>query len=388
MRVVHYSDSFSLLTETFVYAFVTELERQGLDNYVLCRMRKNESTRPFDKVQVVAPPNRYHPLRIAHRVVAEFTRVRKTEYLWPMRRRALEARVARIRPQVMHVHFGPEAVLIAPAARKLGIPLIASFYGYDISRLPHDPVWRGHYEGLWEQLAAVAVLSKDMKREVVRLGCPADRARIIHVSTNLSPSRLEERSEIRRLVSVGRLAEKKGHDDAIRALHVVVQRYPHVHLDIVGEGPQRPQLEALIAELGLDAHVSLIGALPLSGALQALGDADAFVLCSKTAPDGDKEGTPTVLVEAQLKGLPCVTTMHAGIPEMVPEENHWLLGPEGDARDAAARIIRLIEASADQLSAVRHGGLRFVEEHFNLARETGKLRALYQEVIPSSPPSV
>jgi colanic acid/amylovoran biosynthesis glycosyltransferase len=105
--------------------------------------------------------------------------------------------------------------------------------------------------------------------------------------------------------------------------------------------------------------------------------ADAFLLPSKTAPNGNREGTPTVLVEAQATGLPCVTTRHAGIPEMIPEAHHDLVVPEGNVAALADTLCTLATRPVDDLAEMAKLGRQKVEQDFNLSGEVEKLSGLY-----------
>jgi glycosyltransferase involved in cell wall biosynthesis len=109
--------------------------------------------------------------------------------------------------------------------------------------------------------------------------------------------------------------------------------------------------------------------------------ADAFVLPSKTASTGDREGTPTVLVEAQASGLPCIATEHAGIPEMIPEANQDLLLPEGDPDALADRLRKLMALSVEELGKIAERGRGKVEADFCLSSEVEKLKNIYWDVI-------
>jgi glycosyltransferase involved in cell wall biosynthesis len=109
-------------------------------------------------------------------------------------------------------------------------------------------------------------------------------------------------------------------------------------------------------------------------------DADAFLLPSKTAPDGDREGTPTVLVEAQCIGLPCVSTRHAGIPEMIPESNHHLLSDEGDISGLSESLYYLSELDVEFLRKISRYGREMMEKSFNLVREVEDLVCVYNYV--------
>lgn len=381
MRVVHFCKSFSPLSQTFIYDYVTELECQGVDNRVLTMERKNESDRPLGNVTVVSKPARWNPRRLYYRAEATLGLRHVVTSSWPMIRSRLQQAVARMQPDVVHAHFGDMGVLLAPVAEALGIPLVVSFYGYDVSRLAQRDFWREAYATLWGKTHAVTVLSKEMHRATAVLGCCSEKIHTVHLGKDLNAFAYRlSRGRIKNFLSVGRLTAKKGHLDAIRAFEQVAGRGHDVHLKIVGAGTLQGALSAYVREHELQETVDLVGALPNADVARALRQADAFVLCSKTAPDGDREGTPTVLVEAQATGLPCVSTRHAGILEMIPQENHSLLAEEGNVTDVANCIRTLLSASREEIQAIAKRGRAKVEEEFNLTTEVEKLRTLYDEM--------
>ncbi|WP_251965223.1 glycosyltransferase [Salinibacter ruber] len=112
--------------------------------------------------------------------------------------------------------------------------------------------------------------------------------------------------------------------------------------------------------------------------------ADAFLLPSKTVPSGDQEGTPIVLVESQATGLPCVTTRHAGIPEMIPESNHHLLVEEGDIEGMSDRLCRVAQMDVDELQIIAQQGREKIENEFSLTGEVQKLRCIYESVVSAT----
>jgi colanic acid/amylovoran biosynthesis glycosyltransferase len=194
--------------------------------------------------------------------------------------------------------------------------------------------------------------------------------------------------QIRRLISVGRLVEKKGHLDAIAAVGKAIASGLDLNLTIIGTGPLRSAIEQSIERLGLKDRIQLCGSVPNGEVLRLMRESDALLLCSKTAEDGDQEGTPTVIVEAQALGLPCITTIHAGIPEMLPEEHHHLLAPEGDVSSISERIIALCAHSVDELELMSARGREKVENDFAIARECARLIGVYESVALAQPTSV
>jgi len=387
MRVLHFCGSFSPLTQTFIYDQIVELERQAGDQYVVTLARKDEIARPFPKVHFAKPPAWWNAVRI-------WNRARGRSWgapLWLSTSAAWQKRLMRairaVSPDGLHAHFGREGILLSPLACQLGLPLITSFYGYDASQLLEDPTWRALLQRHITQAAGTISLSERMRDRLIAIGAPADRAHIVHLGKRLEDYPFLPPKRVRRFLSVGRMTEKKGHLDTLRAYSYAAGEFPDTHLDIVGEGPLLTAVERFVRTRGLSGNVTLHGGLPHERVRQMLGTADAFLLCSKTAADGDAEGTPTVLLEAQAAGLPCISTFHAGIPEAVPKANHQLLVPEGDVEGITDRLRWLIGATPSDLLRIAELGRAHVHSEYNLLSETRKLRSVYQHVIPYHPPT-
>jgi len=386
LRVAHLCKAFSKRSETFIYDYVTELERQGIDNQVIANQRINSRERPFEKVTVVPWPSVWNPRRIGHRVLEVLGLDRGGTASWRAWWPGAEAALSRIEPDILHAHFGRPAVKAASIAEALDRPLVVTFYGYDISQLPRQERWRTAYQSIWRTARAIIVLSEDMKHRAVRLGAPPENVHVVHLARNLDEfSYRPPRGAVSEWISVGRLTEKKGHLDAIQAVQREVERGDPLRLRIVGDGPQREALEEYIRAHDLEGTVELLGSRPNAEVARLLRDADAFLLCSKTAASGDREGTPTVLIEAQAVGLPCVSTRHAGIPEMIPETNHRFLAPEGDVSAIGECIRAVRDCSEAERRRVAEAGREKVETAFALEREAQKLRSLYQSVSDDPP---
>lgn len=382
MRVLHYRQTFSKLSETFLYGTLTGLERQGVECHVLTHERRNSDDRPFTNVHQVGTPSKWHPRRLAWGLLARVGvgGTIQDSYLRERQRR-FEAIGREVRPDVLHAHFGREGVVLAPVAKRLGCPLVVTFYGFDISLLPKKEKWAKAYEKLWPKTDAVTVLSEEMENAAQELGCPREKISIVHLSRELDQFAFQPPTqEVRRLLFVGRLTPKKGPLDAVRALEQANRNGADLQLDMVGYGALREEVEQYIDEHDLDEEVVLHGRVPSKRVAEYMKAADAFVLPSKTSPDGDREGTPTVLVEAQAAGLPCISTHHAGIPEMIPEENHPLLVEEGDVKGLASRFSRVASLSEKRLQAIAERGRRKVENEFSLSAQCRELRSVYRSV--------
>jgi len=380
LHVAHFLQDFSRQSETFVYDYLCEQEkRESLRVEVVTLNRINNDQRPFPNVTEVSRPGRWNPERLFHRVSGLMNGRPARTANWPQTRERMAEALGRIAPDVLHVHFGPAGVLAVPVARQLGIPLVVTFYGRDVSSLPKQEFWRTAYKKLWSRASAITVLSNEMKSSVEQLGCPPGKIEVVHLSRDLAefPFRPPHRS-VQTLLFVGRLVPKKGPTDAVRAVERASRQGADLALEMIGNGNLREQVEAYVATNNLSDCVTVHGRLPNEEVARRMRAADAFLLPSKTAPDGDREGTPTVLVEAQASGLPCVSTRHAGIPEMIPEENLEFLVEEGHVSALSEALSRLASLPPEELTGIARRGREKMERDFSLSREVGRLVDIYR----------
>jgi glycosyltransferase involved in cell wall biosynthesis len=147
------------------------------------------------------------------------------------------------------------------------------------------------------------------------------------------------------ILSVGRLVPKKGYPTLLTALSKLPSDCDW-HLTQIGGGPLETELKALAQSLGIAARIDWLGALPQERVLAAYRAADLFVLAAQVAADGDRDGLPNVLMEAQSQRLACVATDISGIPELIRHEETGLLVPPENADALANALQRLIDDPA------------------------------------------
>jgi len=144
-----------------------------------------------------------------------------------------------------------------------------------------------------------------------------------------------------RLISVGRAVDKKGYDLLLTALAALPPEL-HWRFTHIGGGELLESLQAQARALGLDANIEWLGALPQAQVLAQYRAADLFVLPSRVSADGDRDGLPNVLMEAQSQGLACLSTRISGIPELIIHgETGWLVEQQ-DAAELARALQRLM----------------------------------------------
>ena len=146
-----------------------------------------------------------------------------------------------------------------------------------------------------------------------------------------------------RLVSVGRAVEKKGYDDLLTALSILPQTL-NWHFTHIGGGELSDALKAKAEALGLSSRITWRGAQPREAVIEACRLSDLFVLPSKLARSGDRDGLPNVLMEAQSMGLCCLSTRVSAIPELIRDGETGVLVAPGAPEELARALAQLIEA--------------------------------------------
>lgn len=284
--------------------------------------------------------------------------------------------------QLMHAHFGPVGAMVV-ALRDAGAvssPLVTTFYGYDVSRI-HEEMYRR----LFASGDAFLVLGDVMRERLVAMGAPRARVHIHRLGVDLT--RFVPRTDARQgggaleLLSIARLVPKKGIADALHAVARVRRRHPSLRYTIIGDGPLRTALESLAVSLGIGDAVRFAGWRPPPEVLALARGAHALLAPSVTAPDGDAEGTPVAILEAQALALPVVATRHAGIPDIVVEGETAILVNEHDVDG----LVAAIESIADPAAARRMGdaGRALVERQHDIHRLNDQLLARYRTMAAS-----
>jgi colanic acid/amylovoran biosynthesis glycosyltransferase len=285
---------------------------------------------------------------------------------------------------VIHCQFGTLGVIgkLAKRSGRHGGVLTVSFRGYDISRevRKRGP---GLYERLFGDVDMCFPNSEFFGKSLLALGCPPEKVRVQHSGIDVAafPFRGVSRLDPARLklLSVGRLVEKKGFSTALAAVAALASRYPGLEYTIVGAGPLRGRLLHEARILGIEERVSLPGPLTQEAIRDRLAQSSVMISASVTAPNGDQDGPVNVLKEAMAVGLPVVATAHGGIPELVQDGVTGLLVPEGDAKALADGVEKLIRDPA-LLQLLATNARREVARHWDNAALTRQLRSIYLDL--------
>jgi colanic acid/amylovoran biosynthesis glycosyltransferase len=284
--------------------------------------------------------------------------------------------VRRLRPHLIHAHFASGGRSALPLARALGVPLVVTLHGSDVTVRGSQ---REIYRHLGEYASKFVCVSKFIRERALDAGFPAEKLCVHHIGINRSLFSPSEKAGLSNSVLfVGRLVEKKGCEYLLRAMQKVQQEQPECELIIIGDGPLRTSLEGLAQELGVCCNFR--GTQPATAVREALSSARVFCVPSVTAANGDSEGLPTVLAEAQAMGIPVVSTTHGGIPEIIVNGVNGLLVPERDAGSLAAALVLLL-SDEQRWRQFHRAALHNVEQYFDLQTQTAQLESIYSETI-------
>jgi len=362
-RVAFVLKGYPRLSETFIAQEILALERRGLDILIVSlRLPTDSRTHPVHG-EVRAPllylPEYLHrgPLRVlrAWLKVRRWANYRKVRGLWlrDLRRDFTANRIRRFGQALvlaselpegvghLHAHFlhTPSSVT-RYAAALCGLPWTGSAHAKDIWTTPD---WE-----LREKLASCdwLVTCTATNREHLAKLAPPGRVELVYHGLDLerfAPNPIERPPRMGNsaddgvtILSVGRLVEKKGTDVLLDALARLPPRL-HWRLVHVGGGPLGRSLRRRADQLGISARVEWRGPMTQTELLAEYRAADIFALASRVADDGDRDGLPNVLMEAQTQGLPCVATDVSAIHELVePDVTGLLVAPESAGALAAA----------------------------------------------------
>jgi glycosyltransferase involved in cell wall biosynthesis len=303
-------------------------------------------------------------------------------------------RLRNLHPVLLHAQFGPMGLRALPLARRLGIPLVVTFQGYDAtvsdeyakkSQYYSPRVYIRRRKVLERQASLLIAVSNFIRDNLVRQGFAEEKI-VVHysgVDTCLfCPDPGVNREPV--VLFTGRLAEKKGCKYLITAMARVQNERPDLELVLIGDGPLRHSLEALARE-NL-RRCRFLGTQPPDVVRDWMNRAQVFCAPSVVARCGDAEGLPNVLMEAQAMGLPVVSTAAGGMLEAVVHGMTGLLVREQDDQALAAALLLLLKNELLRLQMGFAARQRMCSE-FDLQSQTGKLEALYKQILDDSPVS-
>jgi colanic acid/amylovoran biosynthesis glycosyltransferase len=396
--IAYLMSRFPKVSETFILYEILELERLGMQVEIFPLVHEHENVAHPEAQALV---ERAHYSRLATPAVlgAQFYWLFRcpAAYLrawWDSIRGNFGSRKFLIRAAAIV----PQAALFARQMEALGVkhlhahyathPALAAYVIHQLTGLPYSITAHAHdiyveRPMLEEKIRAasfVVAISEYNKRLLGELygSAAAEKTIVIHCGIDpavFQPRPIKERSGPFTIVCVASLQDYKGHPYLVDACAELKAQGLDFRCLCIGEGEDRPQIDAQIARHGLQDYVQLLGQQPRNRVSELLAQADVMVLPSVVTPSGKKEGIPVALMEALATELPVVATAISGIPELIEDGKTGLLAPQRDSHALAVALRRLYHEPelGKQFAAA---GREKVLREFNLHTNTAALSSL------------
>lgn len=367
-------------SETFIQEQFASLRRWS--GVLAGRVHMNGLKIDGDNVAWLVPQNRFFLSKIPKILSAA------TGFIYPGYMKKLKER----HPALVAAHFGTNAMEASWLARKLKVPLVVTLHGYDINT--HKEHWVSGKNGFLmrsypRQLLFLSrrknvhfvAVSEAIAEKARKFGIPDEKIHVRHIGIDVEkfqPGEVPVGDRAPTVLFVGRLVEKKNCADLIRAVSVLREDIPDIRLVVVGEGPQKEELEDLAEKVG--CCVEFRGRLTPKEVAEEFDKARVFCLPSITAKSGDAEGFGMVVLEAQAAGVPVVTSALGGATEGLIQGETGFGFNELDS-EAMTKALRKCLTDDEFATAAGEKGRKFVVENFDIRDCTARLEDLYDEIV-------
>lgn len=379
-RIVAHSiyPSYLFITGSWIYSQLTGIREY--DNIVLTSSKKNMDIFPFEKVYSISDCNKFR-----REYYKKYRRVFKSYYPFSL------GVLKRNEVSLIHSHFGDVGWEDLKVKQKLKIPQVTTFYGYDVSQLPREKVWRKRYKDLFEKCDVFTAEGKYMKNTLVELGCKEEKVIVQHLGVDLDkiefiPRRIGEDNLINILVA-GTFREKKGIPYAVEAFAKVASKHKNIRLTIIGDGQFgkelliKDEIMNLIKRYNLSEKVKLLGYQPYNVLLEEAQKQHIFISPSVQATDGDNEGgAPVTIIEMSASGMPVVSTWHCDIPGVIIDGKSGFLAQERNVDELVDRLNYLVENPEMWIQFGQYGR-KHIEENFDICKQVDKQCNIYNTLF-------
>jgi glycosyltransferase involved in cell wall biosynthesis len=304
-------------------------------------------------------------------------------------------KLIRLDADLVHVHFGTQASDAWGVASRLKLPLLVTLHGYDIN----------NYKEWWEsgkggsrnrnypsRLLALAeekdvsflAVSEAIRQRAVEFGIPPDKVEVSYIGVDSErftpgPEPLHRRTKI---LFVGRLVEKKGCIYLVQAFNRIQEDFPRAELIVVGSGPLEADLRQHALET--DTRVTFTGALSSEAVREYLGESRVVCVPSIVAENGDAEGLPIIVMEAQACGVPVITSARGADLEGIVDGETGFAHDEGDV-DRISDCLRRLLTDERLLSVMGAAARRRILDDFDIQDCTRVLERHYSRIAAQLP---
>ena len=303
--------------------------------------------------------------------------IRTTDYTlseFLLRRSLLRNRI-----RVVLAQYGPVGEAVSKICSIEKICLIVHFHGYD-AWVKEIFVKNGYYRNCFSVASRIIAVSTSMKKHLLDIGCPEDKLRYLVYGPADQFFQCRPSTTSRNFLAVGRFVDKKAPYYTILAFAKVLEMFPDARLYMAGDGPLLNMCINLVRYLKIDHAVIMLGVLSPAELASRFEDTLAFVQHSVKAINGDREGTPVVILEAAAAGLPIISTCHEGVLDLFVSNENALLVEEHDI-DGMAGAMTLLLLNPDLAASIGSRARELIRNRSTLDSYIRSLSTLVRESI-------
>lgn len=373
MNILMYADAFGGNTTTFINNEVEYLSKKHNFTFA-CIVKKDSGIFKFNNVVKLSFKNSFLS-KILDKLDISLS------YKNQNFSKELNNLIERINPDIIHCHFGKEALKIIDNIQNKNIPIVVHFHGYDASSALKK---KSYIKRLKQILAKDNIypifVANYLRKNLEKSNIAIKNDQILHCGINLSKfnsvnPHINKENFI--FLQVSSLVEKKGHEYTIKAFSKFLnkQKKKNFKLILTGDGERKETLKELVDQLDLNNYVEFTGFVTPEEAIELMKQANVFVHHSITASNGDQEGIPTAIMEAMAMKLPILSTKHSGIPELVENNVNGFLVEEKDINNYALKMEEIL--TWKNLDINRD----VIENDFEMSIHNKTLESLYEKIL-------
>jgi len=384
-RVLHRCGVWLARTENWIYNQVRYCNG-AFEQHVACLDQENPDQFPWPRLHPFPKTSALGKLR-GTGLPGLRGRVTELPWLWHC--------VRKIRPAIVHSHFGDSGYDAAQLLARLRIPHVVTFYGYDVNRLPLVfPEWKPRYLALFRRAERFLCEGPHMATCLAAMGCPAEKIEVQHLGVEVDKIPFCHRkwnpdTPLRVLIAAS-FREKKGIPYSLMALQKVRAQLP-LEITIIGDASnhekdrrEKEKILKVLGETGLQGCTRLMGYQPHTVLWQEALNHHVFLHPSVTAGDGDTEGgAPVTLIEMAANGMLIASSRHCDIPNVVRDKETGLLADERNA-DQLAENVLWFARHQDLWHAMAEKGRQHIELNFNCVIQGQKLSQIYRQLLDAT----
>jgi glycosyltransferase involved in cell wall biosynthesis len=285
-----------------------------------------------------------------------------------------QSRLQALGAVAVHAQFGRGGALALPLAKALGLPLIVTFHGGDAHKESHwkpTALLRRRLAALIAYADCFICVSAGVQAKLRERGVPAEKLRVHHIGVPL-PDLPPRTAAGHTILFIGRFVEMKGAAVLVQALRLLRARGEMAQAVLIGDGPDRDEIARSLDGL---ANVELRGWQTQAQIAAALAEARCVIIPSVVAQSGEKEGLPSVAMEAMSHGAAIIASTDASTEGLISHGQNGLIFPSRDAA-ALADSIQSLLADADLALRLGAAGCQTIARDFNAATQSARLEAI------------